>query len=82
MAMLGEETFRTQSHAISQRRLCTVRQFCQKNPAFTLGGMRWLLFHRQTNGLEEAVVKIGRRVLIDEDKFFDWLDAQNACRKC
>jgi hypothetical protein len=64
------------------RVLRTVRQFCQKHPAFTLGSTRWLLFHRQTNGLEEAVVKIGRRVLIDEDKFFDWLDEQNECRKC
>ncbi len=58
------------------RRLHTVRQFCQAHPAFTPGSLRWLLFHRQTNGLDRAVVHIGRRLLIDEDRFFAWVDAQ------
>ena len=65
------------ANAGSQRRLRTVNQFCEANPAFTPGGIRWLLFNRDINGLEQAVVKIGRRVLIDEDKFFEWLDEQN-----
>jgi hypothetical protein len=72
-----EETFVENGHSTSPRRLRTVRQFCQENPAFTIGSIRWLLFHRQTNGLEHAVIKIGRRLLIDEDKFFTWLDVQN-----
>lgn len=59
------------------RTLRTVQQFCQEHPAFTLGGMRWLLFHRQNNGLDRAIVRVGRRVLIDVDKFFEWVDAQN-----
>ena len=61
-----------------QRRLRTVQQFCQEHVAFTIGGLRWLLFHRETNGLHQAVVKIGRRVLIDEDKFFEWVMQQNS----
>ena len=61
-----------------QRRLRTVQQFCQEHVAFTIGGLRWLLFHRETNGLNKAVVKIGRRVLIDEDKFFEWVLRQNS----
>jgi hypothetical protein len=61
----------------AQRRLRTVHQFCSENPAFTPGGLRWLLFHRNTNGLAQAVVKCGRCVLIDVDAFFTWLDAQN-----
>ena len=61
----------------SGRRLHTVQQFCQAHPAFTPGGLRWLLFNRDINGLERAVVKVGRRVLIDEDKFFAWLDEKN-----
>ncbi len=62
---------------LAPRRLHTVRQFCQAHPAFTPGSLRWLLFHRQTNGLERAVVHIGRRLLIDEDRFFAWVDEQN-----
>jgi hypothetical protein len=73
----NEKTHAENRHPISRRRLHTVRQFCQAHPAFTLGGIRWLLFHRQTNGLERAVVRVGRRILIDEEKFFGWLDEQN-----
>lgn len=67
----------TCSQRPAPRQLRTVQQFCQANPAFTTGGLRWLLFHRQTNGLEQAILKVGRRVLIDEEKFFAWLDAQH-----
>ena len=35
------------------------------------GGLRHLVVHRTTNGFESAFVKIGRRVLIDENKFFE-----------
>ena len=57
--------------------LLTVQQFCQQHPAFTQGGIRWLLFNREENGLKRAVVQVGRRVLIDVDGFFRWLDEQN-----
>lgn len=60
-----------------ERRLHTVDQFTQRNPAFSIGGLRWLLFNRKENGLEKAVVRVNRRVLIDEKLFFDWLDERN-----
>ena len=65
----------------SGRVLRTVPQVCEAHPAFTSGGIRWLLFNRDINGLECAVVKVGRRVLIDEDRFFTWLDEQNKADK-
>jgi hypothetical protein len=55
----------------------TVRQLTEQYPAFSMGGIRWLLFHRQENGLDRAVLKVGRRVLIDVDQFFGWLAQQN-----
>ena len=63
------------------RRLRTVQQFCAEHPAFTPGGMRWLLFHRHTNGLDCAVVRVGRRVLLDVDSFFSWVDTQQGQRE-
>jgi hypothetical protein len=57
--------------------LRTVKQFCEEHPAFTQGSLRWLLFNRRTNELERAVLKIGRRVFIDPDAFFSWVDEQN-----
>ena len=59
------------------RSLLTVQQLTDKHRAFTPGGMRWLLFHRETNGLKAAVVRVGRKLLLDEERFFEWVDSQN-----
>ena len=53
-------------------RLRTIHQFCEENPAFTENSIRWHIFNAAKNGLNQynAVTRIGRRVLIDTDKFF------------
>jgi hypothetical protein len=66
--------------------LLAVRQFSDKHAAFTQGSLRHLIFgssSRQTsqgviegNGLHAAIVRIGRKVLIDEAKFFEWVQTQ------
>ncbi len=68
------------------RTLLTVKQFSDRHPAFTQGGLRHLIFFaraRRTsrgevrgNGLNVALVRVGSRILIDEERFFAWLDAQ------
>jgi hypothetical protein len=58
------------------RPLFSVTQFCARHPGFPVGGVRWLLFHRETNGLNCAVVKLGRKLLLDENKFFEWVESQ------
>ncbi|WGS85835.1 hypothetical protein [Methylomonas sp. UP202] len=57
----------------------TVNQFAAKHPAFTKGGLRALIFNENTNGIAKAgaVVRLGRKVLIDETKFFAWVASQN-----
>lgn len=57
----------------------TIKQFCQRHQAFTKGGVRHNIFHEKTNGLagSGAIVRNGRRVLINEGKFFIWLEDQN-----
>ncbi|MDZ4821552.1 MAG: hypothetical protein SGJ20_21530 [Planctomycetota bacterium] len=68
--------------------LLTVGQFAGRNPAFTPAALRNLIFKagsRQStkgaipgNGLADAgaIVRIGRKVLIDESKFFEWIRCQ------
>ncbi len=56
----------------------TVEQLAEKYPAFTVGSLRWLLFHRAHNGLNSAVVQLGRKVLIDEQAFVAWLRSRKA----
>ena len=71
------------------RALFTVRQFSDKHPAFPPAGLRHLIFlseERESskgklpgNGLKEsgAILRAGRKVLIDEARFLTWLDQQN-----
>jgi len=56
----------------------TVRQFADGHTAFTKGGLRALIFNEKTNGLADsgAIVRVGRKVLIDEEKFFSWIESQ------
>jgi len=56
--------------------LYTVDQFAARHPAFKPGGLRWLIFNEAYNGLKAsgAVKRLGRRVLIDEARFFDWIE--------
>jgi hypothetical protein len=53
----------------------TVEQFVSKHQCFTIGGVRSYLFFEDTNGLKKsgAIVRIGRKILIDEEKFFNWI---------
>lgn len=64
------------------RHLLTIRQFAERHPAFPEGSLRWHVFHARQNGLErlDAVKRIGRRVYLDEEKFFTWVDSQQAGR--
>ncbi len=57
----------------------TVNQFIKDHKAFTNGGIRSLIFNEHTNGLAKAgaIVRIGAKVLINETKFFGWVEAQN-----
>ena len=68
----------------------TVEQFSQDNPYFTSSALRNLIFKAEerhsskgkiaSNGLKEigAIIRIGRKVLINESKFYAWIEAQNA----
>ncbi len=59
--------------------LLTIKQFSVKHPAFPEGGLRFRIFNADKNGMAEAgvIVRNGRRVLLNEERFFEWLDSQN-----
>ena len=72
-----------------QHPLSTVKQFSKKHPVFTEPGIRNLIFKaeiRQSskgeipgNGLIEcgAIIRVGRKVIVDDDKFLNWVRQQN-----
>jgi hypothetical protein len=57
----------------------TVKQFCATHKAFTIGGVRSLIFNEFNNGINTAgaVLRIGGKVLIHQERFFMWVDLQN-----
>ena len=57
--------------------LLTIRQFSEKHPAFPQGGLRAIRFNADANGFKSAFLKVGRKVLIDENKFFAIVETQN-----
>ena len=56
----------------------TIQKFAEKNPdAFTEASLRWLRYNQDENGFASAFVTVGRKVLIDEERFFGIIARQN-----
>ena len=54
----------------------TVKTLAEKHPGLIReGGLRWEIFNKDINGLVEsgAIIKHGGKILIDSDRYFDWL---------
>ena len=66
----------------TQTRLIPLTAWSKHHAWPPLGGVRHLVFHQETNGFKKVVKRVGRRLLIDERAFFEWVDEQNSagCR--
>ena len=53
----------------------TVKQFAAKHPAFSEASLRYHIFYEEKNGLNLALKRVGRKILIQEDAFFVWIDS-------
>ena len=75
--------------------LSTVAQLASKYPAFTENALRSLIYASKPrkrsvsktgladlpgNGLAHAIIKLGRRVLIDEQAFLKWVNSHGVDR--
>ena len=58
-------------------RLIPVPEWNEHHSWPPVGGLRHIIFHAETNGFKEAIVRVGRRVLIDESKFFECAKKQS-----
>lgn len=73
------------------RQLYTVPQFAERHAIFSEAALRNLIFKAEPresskgtipgNGLASAIVRVGRKVLIDEAAFFSWIDSRGAERE-
>ena len=59
-------------------RLIPVTKWNEHHQWPPIGGLRHLIFFAEENGFEKVIRRCGRRVLIDEAAFFQWMEEQNA----
>jgi len=60
----------------SHARLIPAAKWDQYHPWPSIGALRFMIFNARKSGLEVAIRRVGRRVLIDEAAFFAWVDQQ------
>lgn len=66
---------------ISQKRIIPLADWPKFHPWPPLGGLRHLAFHAKQNGFDKVIRRVGRRVLIDETAFFDWVKSNEDLAK-
>lgn len=59
----------------------SIEGFAEKHPTWTKAALRNIRFYCHENGFESAFFTIGRRILIDEDIFFECLRRNNVGRR-
>lgn len=64
----------------SKTKLIPVTKWNEHHQWPPIGGLRHLIFFADKNGFDKVIRRCGRRVLIDEVAFFQWMEAQNANR--
>lgn len=57
-------------------RLLPVPDWNRHHPWPSPAGLRWMIFNAKSTGFDRCVHRVGRRVLIDEAAFFDWVKHQ------
>lgn len=55
----------------------TIKQLAEKHQAFPQGALRWMVFTNPP-GFGQCIRRIGRKILIDEGCFLDFIDGQKA----
>lgn len=60
-----------------QTRFIPVPQWEKYHSWPSKAALRALIFKAKENGFDKVVKRIGRRVLIDENAFLDWVEDQN-----
>jgi hypothetical protein len=65
----------TDSNIPSKTRLIPLTDWPKYHPWPPLGGLRHLVFYSKANGFDKVLRRAGRRVLIDEEAFFKWIES-------
>ncbi len=60
----------------------TIKQWLKKYEAIPEGGIRHIIFIDKDNFNAKVVKKVGRKILLDEEEFLNWIDSHSrACTR-
>ena len=59
------------------KRLIPLTHWPKYHPWPSVGGLRHMVVKAKTTGFDVAIVRVGQKILIDEDQFFQWCQKQN-----
>lgn len=62
----------------SNRRYIPLTRWPDYHPYPSVSSLRSLVFHSDTNGFDKVIRRIGKRILLDEAAWFEWVEAQNS----
>ena len=62
----------------SRRNIIPLTHWPKHHPWPSIGGLRHLVANADRNEFHRVIRRVGRRVLIDEQAFFEWLDETGA----
>ncbi len=54
-------------------RVILLTRWPDHHPWPSVSGLRWLVYNARHNGFDKVIRRAGRRILIDEDAFFEWV---------
>ncbi len=57
-------------------RFIPLTQWNDYHPHPPIGGLRHLVFHADVNGFHKVIKRVGKRILLDEHAYFEWVDEQ------
>ena len=68
-----------EEHEITKqtKRLYTVKEFVQEGFYPNEGGLRALIFNAEKNGFKKVIRRINRKVFLDPEAFYCWVDEIN-----
>ncbi len=52
----------------------TVKQMADRHPAFSESSLRYHIFNEHTNGFSKVIIRVGRKVLLNEEAFLGWIE--------
>lgn len=77
LTYLLQETYMQEIETTKTPRLIPVPKWNDYHTWPPQGGLRHLIFNAKRNGFERVIKRAGRRVLLDEQAFFEWVESQS-----